>query len=1533
MSPFAGSDSRMSDTEITPYIHDSADSFTYTLPPRPNPSADAGLTIDVDSDDPNASPPSPNSLDVFTIGPITALKLLCAGVEVLVRITGDVPPTPPTSSTPPNMRGMQAEKENIIRSNSYKNLAELQRPRTPSDSSGGSDIDGVSFKKTSNRLPVFVAPEPYIVIGDNAEPLNIQHSAITRKFYSKHPPPISLEDYLMRIQKFCPMSTAVYLATSYYIHKLAVDERAIPVTRRNCHRLLLAGLRVAMKALEDLSYPHSRFAKVGGTTCEKTKQGAYGFGGKKFEMLKSRNTNSCASILYATTRTTFSRFHDPAVLCGDKHKRIPPSLNTEWHSQDNHATKDLRQTIINSRAEIAVAEISHVSSRKVVNKKMASTEAVLSGKYPAKAHARRVVEYIRSKNPDVNGVLYLEGQKTRLIEDNDENVPFRQRRYFYYLTGCALPDSYFTYDIATDTSTLFIPPIEPESVIWSGLPLSEDEALSLYDIDAVKTTNEVASALAHPHTASSVWAIADQVSDHITFLEFNSKDFVLLKEAIEECRVVKDDYEVALIRKANAISTIAHTEVLKKVKTAKNERELEAAFIERCIANGAREQAYHSIVASGTAAATLHYVNNHEPLAGKLNLLLDAGGEFNCYAADITRTFPINGKFSPESKAIYDIVLQMQHVCINMLKAGALWDTIHLTAHEIAIEGLLKLGILQGDKEDILKIRTSVAFFPHGLGHYLGMDTHDTGGHPNYADKDPMFRYLRVRGKVPAGSVITVEPGIYFCRFIIEPYLRDPVHAAYINFDVLNRYWEVGGVRIEDNILVTETGYDNLTTAIKDVAEMEKIINSSFTIANASDLISLSYQPPLTNASQSYRNKFALDSPKGVQKMAVYTYQPIDPEQPSVRLLRLFKGDFLDDISCELFNAWINESDGGIPYSALSYTWGTPTKEKMIMVNGSTMQVTSNLFSALQHLRFGNEDRLLWIDAICIDQDNNQEKNHQVRYMGDIYREAERVVIWLGPSTEQTDLVMDSIKRLEANYVKEKRDWRGSAQLLLHPQSGIGFQNEKLREGMELMLSRPWFKRVWILQEVANARTATVLCGKKSVSTRIFAQLPALIGLQPEPHCQAVLDIMPGFSRTESWWGGSRNLHTLLIKFRESEATDKRDMIYALRGISSDMQESSTLTPNYKKSLQEVIEDTIFFLLTPEIREASLYKSQKWTMSEFLQKSESLVDIFLESAIENGEQGILKLLFVTDKVGVDRRLKNLYPGWTPLQWAALNGYNSLVQLILDKGAELESNDAARQTQLPGFMKREHKDVPPTIKLLLGINKGPLKIQSSEMANFEAPIIWAFENRHDALFNLLLEEPAEIESKGKWDNNALLWGVKKAVNVGGSKYEGIVKRLLGKGAKLEPKDINGQTPLSYAAEGGQEAITKLLIDMGADIEATHNLGGTPLSLVKQLLDSGADVGPKDDNGQTPLLWARNDAIAKLLLENGAELESKDPLGRTALSYAAGSGQKTIVKLLLDSGADVESKDNNGCTALSYASDDGTVKLLLENGARL
>ncbi|KAI8627319.1 peptidase M24, structural domain-containing protein [Xylariaceae sp. FL1651] len=457
-------------------------------------------------------------------------------------------------------------------------------------------------------------------------------------------------------------------------------------------------------------------------------------------------------------------------------------------------------------------------------------ETVLKGKYPAKAHAKRVVEYIRTKIPDATGVLFLEGRSDHLLEDSDEPVPFRQRRPFMYLTGVELADCALIYDIETSQSTLFIPPINSESVIWSGLPLSPEDALAQYDIDVVLPTTELNPMLARLGAAdpkSTVFAIAERVSDSVTFLEFGNKDFSILNEAIDECRVVKDDYEIALIRKANQISGAAHKAALENVKKVKNEYELEGIFLGNCVQQGAKKQAYPSIVASGRSAATLHYVHNDKELAGKDLLLLDAGAEWRTYASDITRTFPISGRFTEQSRAIYEIVLQMQNDCIAMLKEGVSWDEVHLLAHKVAIDGLLSLGILKGERKEILEARTSTAFLPHGLGHYLGMDTHDTGGHPNYSDPDPIFRYLRVRMNLPAGSVITVEPGIYFCEYIIRPYLKDPKHSKYIDEDVLNDYWDVGGVRIEDNLLITKDGSINLTDAIKDPDEMEKIIVGS----------------------------------------------------------------------------------------------------------------------------------------------------------------------------------------------------------------------------------------------------------------------------------------------------------------------------------------------------------------------------------------------------------------------------------------------------------------------------------------------------------------------------------------------------------------------------------------------------------------------------------------------------------------------------------------------------------------------------------
>ncbi|KAI4162208.1 MAG: hypothetical protein LQ342_004228 [Letrouitia transgressa] len=239
------------------------DNIQLPLPAPPTPSADAGIIPTIVSPskelgDPGIIP-SCEDIDIFTLTPLAALRMLCRTAETLVSITGDIPPTPPVrSEIKPKPRVISVGSENV----SHSRSSSIDRRRSTGPLH---DTDKVPEKaKTPIGSPEAGVAESVHIISSNIEPLDVQRGIIARKFYSKKPPPIPLEEYLLRLHKYCPMSTAVYLATGLYIYRVAVREKIVPVTARNVHRLLLGALRVAMKALEDLSYPHKRFAKVGG---------------------------------------------------------------------------------------------------------------------------------------------------------------------------------------------------------------------------------------------------------------------------------------------------------------------------------------------------------------------------------------------------------------------------------------------------------------------------------------------------------------------------------------------------------------------------------------------------------------------------------------------------------------------------------------------------------------------------------------------------------------------------------------------------------------------------------------------------------------------------------------------------------------------------------------------------------------------------------------------------------------------------------------------------------------------------------------------------------------------------------------------------------------------------------------------------------------------------------------------------------------------------------------------------------------------
>ena len=303
--------------------------------------------------------------------------------------------------------------------------------------------------------------------------------------------------------------------------------------------------------------------------------------------------------------------------------------------------------------------------------------------------------------------------------------------------------------------------------------------------------------------------------------------------------------------------------------------------------------------------------------------------------------------------------------------------------------------------------------------------------------------------------------------------------------------------------------------------------------------------------------------------------------------MRLFKGESTDSLGCEIFHASFCDRETSISYDALSYTWGNDEDRRILYVRGGQLEVTPNLYVALEALRSSTQDRILWIDALCINQSSPGERQHQVGQMGRIYGNADTVLFWLGPSTSATNIALESLRRLQEKSVMyncrawDRKDQRWDklwSDLLPGLEDTYPDLLSRQRKGLEDLLSRSWFERVWILQEAAKSKKALVCCGDMFVSARIFTIAPRLFGVEPSPHCQAVLDIMPGPSRQDSWWSQEPNLYTLLKKFCRSKASDPRDMIFALLGLASDAQADGFPSANYNQDEVDVVREVLVFI-------------------------------------------------------------------------------------------------------------------------------------------------------------------------------------------------------------------------------------------------------------------------------------------------------------------------------------------------------------------
>jgi len=297
-------------------------------------------------------------------------------------------------------------------------------------------------------------------------------------------------------------------------------------------------------------------------------------------------------------------------------------------------------------------------------------------------------------------------------------------------------------------------------------------------------------------------------------------DLTALFPVIQQCRVIKTAQELDVMRYACKVSAEAHSEVMRKARPGMMEYELGSLF-HHCVyaTSGCRYLSYTCICGSGPNSAILHYGHAGAPNSRLIKdgdiLMFDMGGEYHCYGADISRSFPVNGKFTEGQREIYLSVLAAQQAVMDAMKPEVSWPDMHKLSNRVIIEQLKKYNFLHGDVEEMFANHVGALFMPHGLGHLLGIDTHDVGGYPNGTKKstEPGLNRLRFGGLLQENMVITVEPGIYFIRSVLELAFENPEINKFLNIEKIKRFLDFGGIRIEDDVIVLKDGIENMSAA------------------------------------------------------------------------------------------------------------------------------------------------------------------------------------------------------------------------------------------------------------------------------------------------------------------------------------------------------------------------------------------------------------------------------------------------------------------------------------------------------------------------------------------------------------------------------------------------------------------------------------------------------------------------------------------------------------------------------------------------
>jgi Xaa-Pro aminopeptidase len=400
---------------------------------------------------------------------------------------------------------------------------------------------------------------------------------------------------------------------------------------------------------------------------------------------------------------------------------------------------------------------------------------------------------------------------------------YRPDSSFWYLTGFSEPDAIAVFRPAASEGkryVLFVKPKEWTEERWTGRRAGVEGAKSEFRADA-------AYPMADFQKESRPLLVGARA---LYYLDGRDKDFreklitawqtfaaagveplpaLDVAPLVGQMRLVKDATEIAILREAVRLSVEAHRGALSLARAGVSEGVLKGAMVERCLAGGAERMAYAPIVGSGPNSVILHYADANRTMRAGEMIVNDTACEYGFYAADVTRSYPVNGTFSPEQRALYEIVLAAQKAAIAKAVVGAAHHDVQDASLAVVVEGLVKLGLVKGTREEVIKSRSYTAFFPHGTSHWLGLDVHDAGSYEIADQTDRWTRYASSMAKLKPGMVLTVEPGIYI------PEKSEGVDS---------KWWNLG-VRIEDDVLVTEKGPECLSCAApREIADVERAI-------------------------------------------------------------------------------------------------------------------------------------------------------------------------------------------------------------------------------------------------------------------------------------------------------------------------------------------------------------------------------------------------------------------------------------------------------------------------------------------------------------------------------------------------------------------------------------------------------------------------------------------------------------------------------------------------------------------------------------